>query len=185
MKQWCKISQGNIKKLHPDHQFVPFTYQMQLTTHSSYWCCSSDTDSSHLQPKDECVENNRAEFNIEMKRWVSIAEIHNINMAKMAKYQYGKNGIIWIWQRGNILLWQIIHYINMAKMAKYQYGKNGIILIWQRGEYIIMANNTLYQYGQNGIQSLWIKMAKYKYSNHGINKKNGNHDMNENMAIMT
>ena len=63
-----------------------------------------------------------------------------------------------------------------GKMAKYHYGKNGIISIWQKGEYIIMANNTLYQYGKNRIYSIWIKMAKYRYGNHGINR---------NMTIMT
>jgi hypothetical protein len=113
---------------------------MQLTTHSSYWCCSSDADSSHLQPKDKGDENNRAKFYVEMKRWVSIAEIHYINMAKMAKYHYGKNGIILIWQRGK--------YIIMANNTLYPHGKNGKISVWQEWHYIDMAKRAVYYYGK-------------------------------------
>ena len=43
-------------------------------------------------------------------------------MAKMAKYQYGKTGIILIWQRGE--------YIIMANNTLYQYGQNGIHSFW-------------------------------------------------------
>ena len=93
-------------------------------------------------------------------------------MAKMAKYKYGKNGIILIWPRGQ--------YINMANNTLYQHGKKGKISVWQKWHSINIKNwqnINMATMAPLKIQSSW---HQYKQVNHDINTKR----QNTNIAIM-